>query len=465
MKKVLLSVAVISLLSADNLYTVNKKDAKVPVVNLNNSLILKSTTSSKLESTDVFENNWLVKGQNQLKIYNISSQDLLTDKTIKNSYKAKYTSDGSKIIVLNSSKNIVVYNTKTLKKIGEYAGEYKDFAVRNNLLLIIGYPKSKLIDLNTGVKIADLKNDKIGEISPNSKKIALAYYKKIYIYNLKGVLLNTIDLNKAYAIFEIQWLDNKNIGVLAEYYHGSYDKKRVEIYNVITSQLKSSTDSYYYKNLDYFKVVTSNELLLADNNLAWIYNLSTQKIEKKFNLSENTNIDSIVLKDGYLSVAYNDNNAYLYKVDKDLSLPTNIAIQSKITKQTPTPKVITKTVTKVVTKVVEKKVYVKQKTNIKPTLEFFASTSSGYAPLTVKFKILANDEDGKIVSYYMNFAGKEILKKGNPTKTFSYTFDNAGNYNIMVAVKDNNGAITTKKLTIKVKEESFNDFKKNMMGN
>ena len=78
---------------------------------------------------------------------------------------------------------------------------------------------------------------------------------------------------------------------------------------------------------------------------------------------------------------------------------------SSITNKQNKPKTIIKT------KIIEKKIYVKE--NKKPNLVVYASKTKGFTPLEVKFKILASDEDEKIIAYYINFAGKELLKKGS----------------------------------------------------
>jgi len=158
-------------------------------------------------------------------------------------------------------------------------------------------------------------------------------------------------------------------------------------------------------------------------------------------------------------------NAYLYDISPILNyLKINKNMISAQLKVKADEIVKPKEEIAVSNKIANNNVVVK-KENKKPFLKFYTSTANGFVPLKVNFKILCNDSDGKIVSYYMNFAGKEKIGKGDPNgKSFSYTFKRPGEYNIMFAVKDNQNAITTSEVKIKVREESFEDYKKSLMG-
>jgi len=162
-------------------------------------------------------------------------------------------------------------------------------------------------------------------------------------------------------------------------------------------------------------------------------------------------------------------NAYLYDISPILNyLKINknmISAQFKLKKVKADEIVKPKEEIAVSNKIVNKNNIVIKKANKKPFLKFYASTTNGFVPLKVNFKILCNDSDGKIVAYYMNFAGKERIGKGDPDgKSFSYTFREPGEYNIMFAVKDNKNAITSSEIKIKVREESFEDYKKSLIG-
>jgi len=447
MKKIVSSLIITSgLLFADGLYS--KKEV-IPEINLNNQMILKTSMENYLISTDIYGNNFLVNDKKKIKIFNINSRELIKTIPAEKIYKVQASGDNSKIIAL-SEKEIFIINSKNYKILSSIKGDFLYFIESKNILVTFNNHTdiNDVYNLNNGKKLVSIPKDNIenGAISPNLKKIALTNGYKIFIYNLNGNLLNTISLNQN-SIKEIKWANNNSIFVL-------YNKKVMK-YDVITSQKIAETPKLqgYYSKL--FSTINENNVLIANQNEAFIYNFNAKKIVKKYNLSEKYNIKSLKLKNNYLSVGY-EKNAYLYKIDINKKVqPTDIKLSKNSNQE------------KTITKIVEKKVYIHDKVtgNIKPTLEVYASQTEGLIPLTVNFKILANDEDGKIASYYINFAGKEIIHKGNPSKSFNYTFNKVGKYKIMVAVKDNKGAITSKKITIQAKEESFNDYKKTMLGN
>jgi len=63
----------------------------------------------------------------------------------------------------------------------------------------------------------------------------------------------------------------------------------------------------------------------------------------------------------------------------------------------------------------------------------------------------------------MNFAGKEKMAEDYLNgKNFSYTFRRSES--IIFDVKENQNAITTSEVKIRVREENFKDYKKSLMG-
>jgi len=456
MKKIVGSI----ILSSSILFAGLYDKEKLPQINLTNKVILKTSTANRLNSLDILQNKLLIADDNKIKIFDINSQELSHTEDSNNIKKAMFSTDASKLIVL-TEKIVFIVDAKTYKILSKIKGKYTDFDTRRNILVLSSYyDTSNVFDLNTGAKIGSLtkyRADK-AKISPNLKKIAIYNSSKIFIYDI--TLKNLLNTISSKDISNIEWSDNKHIDVLSKYY--GYVKK----FNVITS-IKTSNELTFKNNhytIDAFKVLTPNTIFAANDDEGFIYDFKTNKIITKYKLSQKDNITTIDINNGLLAVGY-PHNSYVYNTN----LKTNTITSQKNTTTPTTPKVITKVVEKpvIVEKkvVVEKKVYVESHKNIKPTVDIFASKTTGYAPLNVKFKIIANDEDGKIVSYYINLAGKEAIGKGNPKKSFSYTFSHPGNYNIMIAVKDNKGAIATKKITIKVREESFEDYKKGLMGN
>jgi len=453
MKKIVSSMIIGGLLLAQGLYA--PKDSAT--TNLNKQMVLKVSTQNYIQSIDINGNHFLVNDNSKIKIFDINNKELIKTIPGKNLYKTKISTDGSKIIAL-SKKNVFILNAKTFSILKTIKGDFYNFIEKNNLLVLIDYrykSTQRFYNLQSGKEILtinSLSHIEGGGISPNMKKIALHSDSKIFIYDMKGNLLNTIDQS---YLKKIKWSDNNSI--VANVNHQQLVKFDVITSNILAS-IKPKYDSYHIRS---FNIIDSNKVLILDDNKAFLYNFNSNKPLKKYILSENSNISDSIIKNHYLGVAY-DKNSYLYKIDLKTT-QTKQTQNTQISKLKPQQKVEPKVIIK--EKIVEKKVYVNSHKNIKPTVDIFASQTEGISPLKVNFKIIANDEDGKIVSYYINLAGKEAIGKGNPKKSFSYTFTHPGKYKIMVAVKDNKNAIATKKIIINVKEESFEDYKKGLMGN
>jgi WD40 repeat protein len=455
MKKIISSLLIgSSLLCAANLYHKELHNDSLP-------LTFKISTQNNITSIDIKNDKILVSTAYKVKIYNLKTKELEKTLAFDNIRKARYSNDSSKIFIL-TKKKLYIYDNN-YKEISHIKGNnFKTFNISNDdkFLAVYDYQNDNtdIYNLITGDKIAKIHKYYIRNIKFSPKnKIALITSSKVFIYNTHGDLITTLP-KLSETIRKIVWVDDDTIDILATTYSNQAYLYR---FDVKTSQIITQTPNKKY--LDSFVNLDKNNDLLANNNILTIFNFKTKKFLKKFvdSTEKNKDVVAMELSDNHqtLAVGYSDENIKIYKtnftkIDTPITIPTT-------TKQ-PKPQIKEKVVTKI--KVVEKKVYVQNKTNKKPTVEIYASQTDGIVPLTVSFKIIANDEDGKIVSYYINFAGEEVLGKGNPTKPFNYTFTKPGKYQIMVAVKDNNGAIATKKITIKTREESFEDFKKNIIG-
>ena len=450
MKKIVSSIIIGSVVLAQGLYT-----PKDTAINLNKQIILKVSTKNNIQNININQNDFLINDNNKIKIFNISKKELIKTIPGEKLSKAIISTDGSKIIALGN-KQLFILDKKTSNILTTIKGNFSNFVEKNNILILINnhYKTNQdIYNLTTGKKITSIKLATYiqdGAIAPNMKKFALNSNNVIFIYDMKGNLLNTISES---SIKKIKWADKSHIIV-------DINHQVLKKFDVITSNMIASINPKGYYPIDTFNIIDINNVLIFNNNKLYLYNFNSNKPLKKYILSNNSNdnITSSIIKNNYLAIAYYT-NSYLYKV--------NFFSKQPQIKQEISTKKITIPQTKIIVKekIVEKKVYIKPKQNIKPTVEIYASQTSGVAPLKVNFKIIANDEDGKIVSYYINLAGQEAMSKGNPTKPFSYTFNKPGNYQIMVAVKDNKNAIATKKVIIKVREESFEDYKKNLLGN
>jgi len=88
--------------------------------------------------------------------------------------------------------------------------------------------------------------------------------------------------------------------------------------------------------------------------------------------------------------------------------------------------------------------------NIAPVINPQANVLSGQAPLTVQFTANEQDYDGAVTSLRWNFGdgGEDILTKTN------HTFIAAGTYQTSLTAVDNNGASSTKKISITVSDST-----------
>ena len=86
-----------------------------------------------------------------------------------------------------------------------------------------------------------------------------------------------------------------------------------------------------------------------------------------------------------------------------------------------------------------------QPTNQPPQLSISASPTSGVSPLYVNFSSAASDPDGYIATYFWNFGDNATSSEPNPVHAYG-----PGSYLAYLTVTDNNGAATTKNVTINV---------------
>ena len=487
MKKLVSSLLIGSLAFA-NIYAENGNSQKAEM-----PLSFKTTTRTDIQNVAISSDDkkMLVAAKSAVKVFDVKEGELIKVLSFNSTiYKATFSEDNSKIFILTRN-YFYIYDASTYKRIS-YRGAYycNTFFSKKNFLALLDNDSNhcSLLSVSTGKEIITFNtynNPVNGAFSPTMKKLAISYDYTVSIYNMNGVLLNSLPKVSS-KIIDLKWLDKNRVIIVAD--------NIAYIYNVKTSQLiakiKNTDGSNTYK-IDKIVVLDNNNVLIFDDNKKIrVFNVPKLAfLNKDYLINENANVSDISLsKDGkFLAVVYGNINMKFYDVSKFLNINNQLKLnnvlkntksetnsqtnkvevkkaeikkveikKSQTTPQSVQPKVIIKK------EIVEKKVYVQSKTNKKPTVEIYASKTEGIVPLKVDFKFIANDEDGKIVSYYLNFAGKEIMHKGNPSKSFTYTFRNAGKYNIMIAVKDNKGAVATKKITINAREESFDDFQKGM---
>lgn len=87
-------------------------------------------------------------------------------------------------------------------------------------------------------------------------------------------------------------------------------------------------------------------------------------------------------------------------------------------------------------------------TNLPPVASFFATPTTGTAPLTVSFDASASsDPDGTVVIYTWDFGP---VGGSDNSPQISYTFDNPGTYVVSLVVTDNEGATSTNTETVTI---------------
>ncbi|MCP4715751.1 MAG: PKD domain-containing protein, partial [Deltaproteobacteria bacterium] len=89
-------------------------------------------------------------------------------------------------------------------------------------------------------------------------------------------------------------------------------------------------------------------------------------------------------------------------------------------------------------------------TNKRPVIDGVAATQQdGYAVL---FMVTAHDLDGTIVSYAWQLS--ETISISTPRSSVSYSFDRPGAYEVILIVKDDNGAESSKTIIVEVGESA-----------
>jgi len=78
--------------------------------------------------------------------------------------------------------------------------------------------------------------------------------------------------------------------------------------------------------------------------------------------------------------------------------------------------------------------------NSPPTASFTAFPTSGNAPLMVKFTPESTDSDGTIVRHDWDFGDGGSASVENPSEPYTYTYERAGQYPVVLTVTDDDGA-------------------------
>ena len=296
-----------------------------------NSLkLIYSTSTNSLKTIDFQEKTLLYATIKNVYIYS-----LLTEKTLKkhidNIIKAKLCDDSEKMIVLNKFDGVKIYdrNFNLLKKI---AGNYKNFFFNKYLYLIknkyieiydifdfnlikkekiynieaIDFKSTKhgdyiLIATRDGVYIKDFNNfDRSFKIQIqsgmkikkilfiNDSKFLIFANGKVYIYNLNGKKIQTIDLG--YEKIKSVFVNDEKIYVT----NGS----KIYVYEYFSKY--KITQTYNITPVDIIDIVADNEYIVIGGK----YNVFVYQMEDSGFTTEKTDMDINMTKpiDEYLKI-------------------------------------------------------------------------------------------------------------------------------------------------------------------
>ncbi|GAB6074092.1 hypothetical protein [Nautilia lithotrophica] len=288
-----------------------------------NSLkLIYSTSTNSLKTID-FQKKTLLYAT----IKNIYFYSLLTEKTIKkhidNIIKAKLCDDAEKIIVLNKFDGVKIYdrNFNLLKKI---VGNYKNFFFNKYLYLIKNeyieiydvfdfnfikkekipniesvdfksteYGDYILIATRDGIYIKDFNNfDRSFKIQiqsgmkikkilfVNDSKFLIFANGKVYIYNLNGKKVQTIDLG--YEKIKSVFVNDEKIYIT----NGS----KIYVYEYFSKY--KITQTYNIKPVDIIDIVSDNEYIVVGGK----YNVFVYQMEDSSFTTEKTDTDVNITK-------------------------------------------------------------------------------------------------------------------------------------------------------------------------
>jgi len=470
------------MVNATGLYNSNKEDPRVL------KPIFKGSNDNKVLSVDISKKgNMFVSASadGNVKIWDLNKKTMLKTLMFNDLVKAIFLENGKKLIITTRN-SCYIYNTSMFKRLSKIKYRViKDCSSsKDGTLLNISYDygdKQDVYNIVSGKLLHTFKRRAYKtSFSPNKKYLLLSDNYNISVIDLKTWSLLTTLPKFQSKIRSFGFIDDQHVFVFTSGYDHSYGY----LFDIKTAELIYK--SYDFKKYGIEKALYTGEkynFILFDDGNAKLFNLKLNKVLKEFfarGKSKDDGFTSVFLSNGsMIATGYEKGDmkiypagSFLYKASNhktlgenssDSGVLDNAVSDDSALKSLPVdngknierkPEVITKTII----------IKEEKKKNMKPFLQIYASKTSGYIPLDVSFKIIANDEDGEIKAYYLNIAGKEFIGKGTPMKVFPFTFDKPGLFKVMASVKDNKNAVSTKEISIKVREESFDDFKNNVFG-
>lgn len=408
--------------------------------------------------------------KNDLKIWDLSGQELI--KTLQAPqwyYKAQFSDDGSKIYAL-SHRKFTVYNSNDFSEefsITDGAYQKSFLASRDGRrMYVFDNYTVNVFDLAKKEKLSKfkIKNSDVFELTPNEKYILTfdRLDKKAFVYQAEtGALVNSIIFEKPAQ--KVYFLDNQRVAYISDEPVKRLDKRgyesSYEVYNFKTSVKESSTT--FDGRVVSAKAVNNlniSVLVLDGANTVQVYSLEGESKNQRFtalsNVSNISNNGIHLSKDGQLLAVGSDKGKFaVYDARGYFSSDAEPANDIAVT-QEPVVEIVKELVA-------PKPVFIEAPEPAhapSQTLKIVASVTEGVAPLEVTFTILTRFPE-LVESHYINASGKESMNVGPPPMSFTKTFHRPGTYKVFVAVRDKEGSMVDQEVVIKPRAQSFSDFK------
>jgi len=375
------------------------------------TLLAKISAQGTIQTSDIKNDKVMFGVYKKVKIFDLEKLDVIKSLVFNNKVlKVRFYKD--KLLILTTKKLQIL--DKNFNILNEYKGySFKDFDIKNDILTLADYNNINIIDIRTSEKLASINTSpKIVRLSKDSQKLLTTTYYNMYVYNIKGEQLYSIKISN---VKDAYWLNNNKI--ICNIKNGIYEINPIKSLKKLILNMK----------INAIFPLDEESLLLATSKIFY-FNILNSKLVNLIDV--NKEIYSIKLDKDKI-IAQTSDNIYVFKLSS-----------SKETSQSQEKK--------------QKSIQEVKKPVKKPMLKIYVSQPNGIAPLKGKIKVYAFGDN--IKAYYLNINGKEyIYKDGN--KSFNYYFKKPGEYKVFAAIKDDNGNIISKTVTIKVREETFEDFK------
>lgn len=269
------------------------------------------------------------------------------------------------------------------------------------------------------------------KLNPNKPVIIIGHSLGGAVSLLYGAMLAEKGLDVSLYTFGMPPIANKNF---LNNYKNLKHERYFHIFDPVASVSKPTIQLFEtqlkFKSFESLKGTISN-MMTTIKNIPDKYRHHGEKhpITDKLHIPQEELNNSLFFKTTTLYFDYHKIDNYIYALAQQLHKKANmdeVAIQKEE---------------------LEKK---KRKVKIIP------SVTKGTTPLEVEFYVDTQNVD--IVSYYFNFAGKEVVKDELKNDKISYTFRKKGKHKVTIALKDKYDNVVKTTLTISAREPTFQEY-------